>query len=334
MSLQVQCECGSVYRLDDSRAGQSIPCRVCSATIQIPLLQVHNTTDWRDPAEAKQAAQPANASNASSPSPPNAPAAVMPLPCDPSHQPRGDFGQSLFVPTDTAQAPPPPKALGDEHADGPQVGPQRPATGLQTPPRGSAIQRHPPGMWWITRGLMLGMCVGFLFGPWLTMTAGPVRGGNGPDNVSVSGWQMVRATVEGVRAATSMDGQTFSGIPTPELPDGMGTIAAGAVMMIGGPFVYAAGLLLTAVVAIIAYKTDGRGAMWPFILCGAGALAFIIGWWVISGSEPVSMALSAAEAAGAEIGVSGWLYLMALMVCPMCLVARLRPARLLENMVA
>jgi len=175
---------------------------------------------------------------------------------------------------------------------------------------------------------MLGMCVGFLFLPWFTASVqNPFT--KKVESQSLTGWEFVSAVVEGIRQA-SRTPEAMPGFSNMDIPKGAGPIVAGVLMITFSPCVFAAGLVLAVILAWVVYKRDGKGAGWPFFLCWLALVSFVIGWQLVSRSEPLSEMMTQMEKMGFSVGVSGWAYLMVFLLIPMGLIARMRPDHTLD----
>jgi len=308
MPIEIKCKCGSEYRLDDGRAGEQFTCKVCGATVTLPA-GVGRTI----PTEAVPAQTPVatSASATTAPAPPQRPRG--------GGSPFDRIGEALETP-DVTTAPAPAPAVDDS----PRIG-TKPGT-YEAPDVPLGGRLRPPTAWCAGRLAMWGLCVGFLFVPWFSMS------GTNPQTdetvtEAVTGWQIVAAVWEGAGQAVQ-GGSNPSMPPISEftnLPDGVGRIAAGGGMMVFSPCAYALGLALIAVFGPLAYMHEGKGAVWPFVACLASLVSFIVGWRLIAGAEPLREMLDIVSEVGVTIGVSGWAYTMVFLLIIMCLIARARP---------
>ncbi len=337
MSIEIKCHCGLDYRLDDSRAGDQFSCKVCGATMILPAGVGRGIPD--PVVEAKPAAtaptQVQPPAQAKAPEQAKPPMHVQPPPpaAAPSSEPSAfdSMGESLDGPA--APVTPPsfqPQAIGPaaEPAATEQPTPARTWSPVADPedegmaPRG---RQRPPISWCVVRLVMIGLCAGFLFMPWFTVTgADPQTGEVAPQ--SVAGWPIVKAVVGGLIHSASSNRGDLPGIGDfVSAPDGTGAIVAGGLMMVFGPCVYTLGLLLTIPISFAVYHRDGRGAVWPFAACFAGLAAFVVGWRMIAAAEPFTSILDVAGQVGVSIGASGWAWAMALVLIPMGLIAKTKP---------
>ena len=321
MSIEIKCDCGAEYRLEDHRGGQEFICKICSASMHVPVGVPRAT-----PGQIAEVAAPATAVvTAAAPAAPSAATGDTSSPT---------MGQTLGGPA-VAQPTPGPNPPADAAPPPPTAWSPAPAwadPSVEAHARPS--DRHPPQSWWALRFIMWGMCVGFLFVPWFTISA--KQSPAGPTvSQSLTGWQIVKATADGISAsARHAGGGVPTGVDMGQMPEGVASILAGTLMLVAGPCVYAAGLLVAVVIAWVVHRCDGKGAAWPFVVCWIGLLTFIVGWKLIASCEPVSQLLEASAKTGASIGASGWAYLMLLVLIPMCMIARSRPDHELDRVLA
>lgn len=337
MSIEFQCHCGSQYRLDDSRAGEQFTCRICGAVTALANLP-RAVARPPAPGQAYGAVDAAEADRI-------VPAVAGSSPVHQREVPSGTksqwerFGQTVADPVHE-----------ERHSGRPAVG-YSPV--VSTPSMGSRsndlldysdmrIRRDsrpvPPMSWWVLRIALWGCGIGLFFLPWFHVSA---SGPNLPESVneSASGFMFVHSAVKGiVSAKQQMNEAGVQKLPLPQLSDlaQLGGEAArmvlGLVMFAVGPWIYAVGIVLGPILAIVAYKRDGRGAMWPFVVMGAGLAIHIFGWMNVAGNDMVSQVLEMASQAGLSIGISAWVYLGMIALVPMMLIARVRPDHAMEQL--
>jgi len=351
MSIDCQCQCGATYRLKDSRAGDTFKCKACPASFVVPRPRSAGEPPAVGPAEVGPVEATAVLDQQ----------ALTVVATDTgrwqrrSDDPYGGFGEVLNPEAIAAERPAPPgphsagpsllsklpspgeslaapeeEALGDQDDDMDMASiyassmPSRP---MAMPDAAPATRPHPPASWWVVRGVMLGICVGFFFLPWFSTSAKHPRTGQTVSQ-GASGWDIFHATIRGMAKLTvaGSDIGASQVIGSNPMPPGFATVAAGGVMMIAGPFVYVLGLTLAGALAFVAYRFNGRGAVWPFIVCAIGILSFLVGWLLVSCTEPISSGLDMFEANGISIGVSTWLVAMLVLMVPMCPTALAKPA--------
>ncbi len=330
MPIEIECVCGSAYRLADDRAGQSFTCRVCGSVMALPEATLPapavETPAVGVTAAAENAATTVAATVTAPPRQSRPPAPQMPaeLPTGMSPLPKTSItpGQPAATPARPSSA----QAIGPMETPWHQVRPEL---------------RRPPKSWWVLRVVMWGMCVAFLFAPWfgVSIAGEAAMAGGGPAQSmteTVSGWQFVKATVEGLAGGTGEDRSPLfeSGMSFDDLPKGAGRVVTGGLMMVVGPNLFAFGLALALLLAFVACKRGGKGAGWPFFIAWAGMLSFIGGWHVITSGEEVSRMMQMVETNGITVGPSPWAYLMALLLIPMALIARSQPDHDLQDAIA
>lgn len=302
MPIEVKCNCGAEYRLDDSRAGQEFTCKVCSTQMELPVgspravppPQMHGVPPilLRQGSAARGTA--AARSSASS------------------------AGQSRQTPGDEAPAVVTGPEGVEEHVT---RWPQAWAPPQADPPL--------PIQWMIIRGIIWAACATFLLVPWYNKPHG--IGTSGPVTVTPTAGYMVisdsiHAIVSGIAnprfglAHTVKEMIGLDSVPTES------SALAGAALMVFSPAVYAGSLILALVVAITAVKRGGRGLALPFVLYWLSLLGFLAGWLMVSRVVPVWRAGPEA----ATVGVSIWVYTMLLALVPMTLLVRTRPEMPLE----
>ncbi|NLF31454.1 MAG: hypothetical protein GX591_11290 [Planctomycetes bacterium] len=314
MAIEVKCKCGSEYRLDDKRAGQTFSCRICGATMKLPA-GVGRAVPADEPV-----APPAKAATVSAVVKPKAPA-TRPAPAGGG---LGEFGETLSA---AAAAPARPAAAPTQAARPAPASPEgKTFSPIPEPPAPLMTGRptRPPLSWWLARAILWGLCAGALFLPWYGVS---VSTGAETVSESITGYEFVVMVCDGVNNATARAEAEDLPVPTKymNMPEGSGRLLVGAAMMAFGPCVYVLGLLLMIVIVPIAAGKDGAGAMWPFLTCLVGLGGFVIGWHIMAGSELMAPGLEIASQIGASIGPSGWAYTMALLLVPFTLIARAKP---------
>ncbi|MFW6146013.1 MAG: hypothetical protein ACOC7R_01615 [Planctomycetota bacterium] len=323
MAIELKCNCGCEYRLDDNRAGETFTCRVCGATMTLPGGVGRATPPAEETAGAAQGDKVGTASVAAAPEPP-APA-TRPAPSGGGGL--SEFGDSLDTPPPAPTGTPgltPTPPTGTASPGGTSPSP------VGEPPEMSTAGRpaRPPLSWWLARAILWGVCAGFLFLPWFSVAAAPP--GEETVRESVTGYQFAKLVGQGIGKARIDSGSNGSAhLPEPadflDVPDGAGRVIAGAGMMTFSPCVYVLGLLLVIAIVPIAARKDGAGAMWPSLACLVGLGGFIVGWHLLAGSEPLGPQLEIASQVGITIGVTGWAYAMVALLVPITLIARAKP---------
>jgi len=324
VAIEYTCTCGAVYRFSDGRAGTTVRCRICEAETALPGpadgAAAPVGTDVDVPASQKRWQRRDHA------------AAVE------ARHPRRDDGDILdgfgeILNPDALSGRPvavPGRQVRIARAAEPGRAPDEmlvadAASRIATPQRAvTTSNAGPTGSWWLVRGVLLGICAGFLFLPWLSLSAPPSAAGGGFDT-SASGYDILRATLEGLSRICISHPNGSGGPGAGALPPGFAPPAAGAVMMAAAPVVYVAGFVLAIPAALVARRYGGRGAVWPFLLCAAGMLTFVAGWLILSHTEAVSHLPAVMERDGAHMGVSGWLCAMLAAMVPISLLARRKP---------
>ncbi len=325
MAIEVKCKCGSEYRLDDSRAGETFSCRVCGASITLQA-----GVGRASPTDADGAPQPeavATASTVASPTPPGPPARPSP----PDGRQLGEFGDSLDVPTaegaETPSSPPPtaPRKPVEPLLSARMPGNASPSPVPHPPAMPTGRPTRPPLSWWLARAILWGLCAGFFFLPWFFVADSSTADQTVRNNHA--GLELFKSTWQGMGSAGADSGSTHLPYPIDffDVSDDSGRIAIGAAMMKFSPCVFGLGLLLVIAIIPIATSKDGAGAMWPFLTCLLGLGGFIVGWHLVAGAEQAAPQLEIASQVGITVGVSGWAYAMAVVLVPIILIARGRP---------
>jgi len=308
MPIEFQCRCGATYCLKDSRAGSDFQCKVCSAALVVPRPAPPAPAAGTAAAEAAPPALTA-VSDAQERWKPK------------SKDPFAGFGEMLHGEAAGREAD-----LSDPAPL--HVAPEMPLAAVPSPPPApapAAGRASPPSGWWAARGLMAGLCVAFLFLPWFSVTGRrPCTGES--ETASVSGWDLLRATVQGLAEGAAAGGSGPGAAQCSSLPPGLLTAAAGGILMVVAPCLYAAGIVLACVLACLSGRLRGRGVAWPFVVWAGGMAMFLVGWLVVSHVQPLRGALDALRSAGVDVGVSTWLYASLTATLGMALVARIRPA--------
>ena len=336
MPIEITCKCGSAYRLDDSRAGESFACKICGAAMVLPgsgasrVIAGLRSGPAAQPAAAPTSAATAVADPPQAPSPTAQPEPQVPAPpTDDSSDEPDAMGEPLVaIPLVELPSPPAPPA--------PPIKPALPAAlppvavAVKATPSANPIppKRHPPRGWWFVRAAILILCAGFLFTPWWQLRL-DVPNSEIKLEQSISGYNVVRGTLRGLggeKPAILKQAQAGG-----SLPAGATRLVLGAMMMAWGPNVYALGLALSLVFAYVAYKCDGRHAIWPYLTCGLGLLLFISGWHLVVSFAPLAESLNTAEEQGAIVGVTSWAYIGLFVLMPLCFIARGRPDYILED---
>lgn len=329
MPIEFKCICGSEYRLDDSRAGEEFACKICGKVAKLSVGSPRAIPADGEAQPVVQAVTGGLASGAGS-------AHALEVP-----KPTRSSSERLGSPVD--KSPPPPPTSGPtpiNHAP-PGAGiDRRPddLMGYEDLRRNGGNACTPPADWWILRSVMWALCIGVLFLPWFRVS-GEVPQMGEKVSESASGFVMVKGITQGfLSAKQEAEAAGMGDMPLPklsdltEMPKGAGKMLAGVIFLGLGPFVYVLGLLGALVVAILAYKYDGRGAMWPFAANFVGLLLFILGWHMLAGNEQLREVLAMAREAGFHIGPSPWAYLALILLVPIALIARARPDRALAEL--
>lgn len=364
MAIEIKCQCGSAYRLDDSRAGQMFACKVCGASMQLSAGAPRATLGAAPPPVlVNQVASPAGASVADDvKATAAAPLPSIQEPLEGLEESLPDIGERLPGPSFPGDQSPDPSAAQPASPPRPAIapvpvekrGPQQvrtpvvaspvapPATSSPTAPAGRPARRrkgkpkyHPPASWWFVRMLMLGTCVIFLWLPWwgswlekeeMRAEVEKALGTRHIDNF-ITGWDQVRLPGQ-VSSKTS----SIQGLDSGKLASSKGNLHLGVTLFTWAPTVFAAGLALAGLMVVVTYHTDGRGAIWPFLVCWAGLLMYIAGWQMMITSSPFAEFYKGLTQGGMfALGMTKWMYGMLILLIPVCMIARLRPDRSLES---
>ena len=336
-------------------------CKVCGASMQLSRGATRAILGAAPPPVlVTQAASQAGASVAGDvKSPAGAPLPSIAEPLERLEESLPDIGECLLGPSLSSDqspdpsaaaqpAPPPRPAIapvplekrGPQQVCTPPVAP--PAPSSPTAHAGSPAMRrkgkpkyHPPASWWFVRMLMLGTCVAFLWLPWwgswlekeeMRAEVEKALGTRHIDNF-FTGWDQVRLPGQ-VSSKTS----SIQGLDTGKLASLKGNMHLGVTLFTWAPTVFAAGLALAGLMVVVAYHTDGRGAIWPFLVCWAGLLMYIAGWQMMITSSPFAEFYKGLTQGGMfALGMTKWMYGMLILLIPVCMIARLRPDRSLES---
>ncbi len=324
MAIEVSCQCGAAYRLDESRAGEKFRCKVCGAGIQVPgdrprvLMGQSGEAAMARPAAPPPPARPgpegpaASAAPAKSPRPPEQPAANPARPPQPAR------------PVEPAMAAP----VASEPTSQQSV-----TANQKSPVEPVRARTGPPSDWWLLRMVFLAVCVGFLFCPWFLAAYSTPPEGQMVES-SLSGWELginvLRGLHELARNGQFVQGPERVPIDPGMLPEGAGQATAGGLLMLASPVLYLLGVPLAGLMALVAWRRDGRGARWPFVTFAIGVIGFIVGWHLLSAWGPLAEMLLAAQTSGVSFGLSGWVYLMVPILGVMIAVAASRPDHAVE----
>ena len=314
MAIEIKCNCGSEYRLDDSRAGQEFTCKVCQARMRLPTGSPRAVPPpvVLDPEAIETMAQGLSIET-------GAASDLLGPGSRESFIPAADLGLGGPAAGLRAGDSPAPVVLGPAGVveDASQVTVMRWAS----PRAEDLMAKRPSAAWFAVRGLIWLSCMGFLWAPWFTS---PKQIGASDQVLSrpMTGWQVLEMSIDSaaigirsprlgsIRAVPAMIG--LDAMPTDRAS------LAGLALMAFSPGLYGLALVLGVVMAFYAFAQEGKGMGWPFLLCWLSLLCFLVGWLLVGQALPLTEGPT-------SIGISTWLHLMLLALIPMTLVARMRP---------
>lgn len=337
MAIEIKCDCGAAYRLDDSRGGQEFTCKVCQATMYIPA-GVPRVTTGGAPARAPSTANRGATAAERSAAPPSSPG-----PTDPA---LGNL-DAMSEPDETISSDPQEqrtRAISSARAIQ-QPGAVRATADLDSfekEDRERKLPRRMPGSWFVVRLAMWALCAAMLTMPWFTLTARDQATGRSVRaympgwQAALSGWEdlprLWSGRLGGMPGLLDTDGiASASGLrpvkapPYRPLTSTDNTTRVGRSMLAGGPLLFAALVLTAPFILALAYLHRGRGGSAPFVLCMIGLGVFLLSWQVLPMPEARWEAMAPAGRVTLEAGHPKWVYPMTGMLAVMSVLAGMRP---------
>jgi hypothetical protein len=308
MPIEVKCNCGAEYRLDNSRAGEDFTCKVCGVQMHLPIGSPRVVPHANVPpvvlaregtglsADADETAQAAKAGA-------------------PRRQTTCASWDRHVI--DSPSDEPPAVITGPDGLE------ESPVT--RWPQAWAKPEPEPPLpiQWLVIRGTIWLACVAFIFAPWYNMP----HVIDTPGQITVTplpGWRVIGASahaiVSGVADPRYGLSHTIPEIVGLDSVPSDGTVLAGAALMVFSPTVYAGSLVVALLLALPAFTRGGRGLALPMVLYWVSLLGFLAGGLMVRQAAPVGQAGPDA----ATIGVSIWVYTMLLALIPMTLLVRSR----------